>query len=352
MDKERMISALDYDRLIHERVSGLLERKAEENKVAVGRLAAVEKSWTKLNAGILEESAEEFDLAEAEVRAMTKAKGRLAKNPCEPESEKDYAIAGKILDTSEGVGLSRLFVRVLDPDEEQPLILETETDAFGNFTFNFSGEVLKKLEGNNRELSFRAYSDPGDPKSLVHSEDVRMNIRPGRVKDLSFKIRCDDELMDRVEAGVALKDNVESDDEIVRLRFEDLKAADDVFNRRADVYLEEIKTLREELSVETPDLPPSFSLPSDDRLELLTPSEGEVAETRVVPKGTDLEEIDGIGPSRAKRLREAGVRDAETFMKRDEESLRMVLGDVDISVMKKDAEALVKRNTVARRSPK
>ncbi|MEM9446413.1 MAG: helix-hairpin-helix domain-containing protein [Verrucomicrobiota bacterium] len=55
-----------------------------------------------------------------------------------------------------------------------------------------------------------------------------------------------------------------------------------------------------------------------------------------------LEEINGLGPSRAKKLRKAGINDVSAFVAADDEKLISILGNVDIQAMKKDGRKLLK----------
>lgn len=60
------------------------------------------------------------------------------------------------------------------------------------------------------------------------------------------------------------------------------------------------------------------------------------------PDELDLEDVWGIGPKRADRLRHAGITDVQTLSEADEERLREVLGNVDVHEMKLEAAALLK----------
>jgi predicted flap endonuclease-1-like 5' DNA nuclease len=60
-------------------------------------------------------------------------------------------------------------------------------------------------------------------------------------------------------------------------------------------------------------------------------------------KGIPLTEIPGIGPSRAKKLKKAGIADANAFSKASEKKLGEILGNLDIKKMKRDASKLLKK---------
>lgn len=58
---------------------------------------------------------------------------------------------------------------------------------------------------------------------------------------------------------------------------------------------------------------------------------------------TDLEKIKGIGPVRAAKLREAGIKDIETLVRTDSRKLVNVLTGMDVNEVKKEAEKVAKR---------
>lgn len=66
--------------------------------------------------------------------------------------------------------------------------------------------------------------------------------------------------------------------------------------------------------------------------------------TKLKIKGTPLEEIPGVGPSRAKKLRKGGISDAKAFSKASEKKLKDILGNLDIKKMKKDCDKVIKKS--------
>jgi predicted flap endonuclease-1-like 5' DNA nuclease len=61
-------------------------------------------------------------------------------------------------------------------------------------------------------------------------------------------------------------------------------------------------------------------------------------------KGIPLEDIPGIGPTRAKKLNKAGISDAKAFSKVSEKKLKEVLGNLDIKKMKRDCDKVIKKS--------
>jgi helix-hairpin-helix protein len=62
-----------------------------------------------------------------------------------------------------------------------------------------------------------------------------------------------------------------------------------------------------------------------------------------VAEDVDLEDVWGIGPKRADRLREAGITDVQALSEADEGRLREILGDVDVQRFKRDSAALLEQ---------
>jgi hypothetical protein len=348
MANEHETSPADYDHIVRERVKTIIDRKMVANEAAIGRLNELESSWTGLNKDLEEGIKEEFELIGFESRAMEKARARLDRNPCEVDDENAFVLAGKVRDIDEKAGLPSLLVKVLGPadrGEEQPVIAEEETDAFGNFTVKFSGEDLEKLQGNNRELGFQVYSDP---KTLVHGEDLRMNVRPGRIKDIFLNIKCGDDLIDRLDAGLALRENIDRDEELVRRRVANTSEAHAAFSRRVSIGLEDLGILKDELSIAPPGVPSRIGRlvgmePSEE------PEEERAPEDEVEPEPTEaeeeaapeLEDIPGIGSLRAARLRAVGI----PFVEANDVVLTRVLGNLRIDDMKTEATALLRTVT-------
>jgi carotenoid cleavage dioxygenase len=56
-----------------------------------------------------------------------------------------------------------------------------------------------------------------------------------------------------------------------------------------------------------------------------------------------LEDLPGIGPSRAKKLKKAGIKDGNTLAETEDSRLKDILGNIDIKKMKREAKKLVNR---------
>jgi len=56
-----------------------------------------------------------------------------------------------------------------------------------------------------------------------------------------------------------------------------------------------------------------------------------------------LEELPGIGPSRAKKLKKAGIKDGNTLAETEDSILKEVLGNLDVKKIKREAGKLIKK---------
>lgn len=66
--------------------------------------------------------------------------------------------------------------------------------------------------------------------------------------------------------------------------------------------------------------------------------------TKLKLKGIPLEDIPGVGPSRAKKLRKGGISDAKAFSSASEKKLKDILGNLDIKKMKRNCATVIKKN--------
>ncbi len=56
-----------------------------------------------------------------------------------------------------------------------------------------------------------------------------------------------------------------------------------------------------------------------------------------------LEELPGIGPARAKKLKKAGIRDGHNLAAAEESKLKEILGNLNVRKMKREAGKLIKK---------
>jgi hypothetical protein len=54
-----------------------------------------------------------------------------------------------------------------------------------------------------------------------------------------------------------------------------------------------------------------------------------------------LEDLPGIGPSRAKKLKKAGIKDGNAIVDAEESKLKEILGNLDVKKMKREAKKLI-----------
>lgn len=381
--QEKTAFTIDYENAVHERLKNIIDSKRSENEAAVGRLKSLESSWNDLNKSLEQEIKAEFDLMVLEEQATERARSLLRKN-CVPVKKNAFVIAGKVVDAESMVGLPGLLIKIVkNRCKEQEVLTESRTDPFGNFTGTISPDNLDDKNCGKKVLTFLVFSDP---KTLVHSEDKPMQIKRGKVEHVTLAIPCGANISDRLEGGKAVRDSVEKDAEVVSLRLTNMREAHTAVNRLAAVSLEDLQILSEELSIDPPDLPspdiPDSPLPEDEQDDEIPeepddttcypdredfdikisktkkdefssePNVEREVEVSTETKGVTLEDITGIGRAKAEKVREAGITDVKAFSEADEVKLREILGDMDISKMKKESISLLEQAREASRESK
>lgn len=264
MEEKKKNETINFEEIIRERLNEIIKQKEIENKEAVGKLDMLETSWNKINKSFEDEIKAEIDLVSKDEQTMVKTKTLLKKGPSVVGQEDMFAISGKVVEAESGVGVPSLLIKILESGEREKRVLaEASSDHYGNFTFSFSGEDLQKIQGT-KILTFHVYSDT---KTLVHSEDVQMQVRPGGIKSVTLSIPASAAISDRLEAGKALGESVEKDDELVNSRMSEMKEVHTTLKRLRKVSFEELQKLKEELSGTPPLLPPLPEEPAEGELE-------------------------------------------------------------------------------------
>jgi predicted flap endonuclease-1-like 5' DNA nuclease len=132
-----------------------------------------------------------------------------------------------------------------------------------------------------------------------------------------------------------------------------------VFDRKPDLYLTifdwlgtRIKTTKDKIRYNAKPregfyikLPRSTvsKIPQPEKKVLEKPKKKSRKKMKLKTKGVSLEEIPGIGPSRAKKLKKAGISDASAFSKASEKKLKETLGNLDFKKMKRDCAKILKK---------
>ncbi|GAX60136.1 phage portal protein [Candidatus Scalindua japonica] len=245
----------DYEALIDERLKNIIDSKSKENEEAIGRLKALETSWADLNDDLEKEIKNEFDNMALEERSTNRALNLLDKNPCISTQENAFVIAGKAIDEESKIGLPGLLTKISKTAKnEEDVLIKTYTDHFGNFTGTILLDEETEREGREERkqaLNFSFFLENG---KHVYKEEVHMQIKAGKVEKITIFVPCAPELIDRKEGSKSVRDSVEKDAELVKLRLINMKEANTAITRMATVNLEDLRELEEELSFPPPDL--------------------------------------------------------------------------------------------------
>jgi hypothetical protein len=250
MTEGEILKPVDYSKNLKTRTDARYSEKAEEHKVFLGELEAAEVSWKEATKSVLEAVRAGNDLMAADVNAMKAAVGHVGKEPCVTGSDRVFTIAGKVADAGGGtVGIPGLLVKVLGPGQtEKQALAEAVTDSCGNFALRLDKEALGSVHGRKTELTFVVYSDA---REVIHSEDVAMEVRVGRIERVHLAVCCPEEIRNRLAAGEALRASVEVDNEKVEKAAGDMMAADTDLKSIMEMELEDLRLLRNEMAVES-----------------------------------------------------------------------------------------------------
>lgn len=343
------------------RIARILDAKRRENEEVLGALKAVDDAWEGLNKEVDATIGTEFDLMEAEREAVLAAKKRLDKPRTEPVDE-GFVLGGKVRDVEKKAGLPGVLVRLVrEKDGEEEVLAETLTDQMGNFALLVPKAKLRAptARRGGERLRIEALSKAGErplftlKKSLV--------LEAGKVEEVELKVPSGPKIEDRLTAAETVRDSVEESLQVVERRITSMKAAHTAVSRFAGLTRDGLKALREELAVEPPEIvaavpvagiepepsPGGAPSPPEPAPEP-APPEPRPTPRPVLPRRPTpaepprLEDINGIGPARAKKLRSAGIVDVQDFIEADNRVLKRILGDLDIKEMKILARKLLR----------
>ncbi len=341
----------EYEAIIDERLRNIIDSKSNENEEAIGRLKALETSWKALNSDLEQEIKSEFDNMALEENSTKRALNLLDKNSCVSVQENAFVIAGKVIDEESKIGLPGLLTKISKRvKKEENVPIETYSDHFGNFTGTILLDEKDEPEGREEKKQTLLFSFFLENGKTVYKEERRMQIKAGIVEKIIISVPCTPELSDQKEGGKYVRDSVEKDAELVKLRFKNMKEANTAISRMAEVGLEDIRELAEELSIAPPGLPERTEdvICKPERKSGPLPRISVEEEADDITETNDfitvgLEEINGIGPVTARNLRNEGIKDALKFLEADEDNLKKIMGNVDISEMKKYAASLLEK---------
>jgi predicted flap endonuclease-1-like 5' DNA nuclease len=126
-----------------------------------------------------------------------------------------------------------------------------------------------------------------------------------------------------------------------------MRSAHTALTRFSALTRESLETLREELAAEPPELRAAVRVAG---IEPPEPVDGGGDRTPPTPRppttSTPLEDIRGVGPKRAEKLRAAGIPDLEAFLRTDSAKLVEIAG-LDADVAKEDARKVIEERRAA-----
>jgi len=145
----------------------------------------------------------------------------------------------------------------------------------------------------------------------------------------------------------SLKDSLDESLRSVEERGKSMRAAHTAVTRFAKLTRDDLESLRGELATDPPDVVAAIPVAG---IELPEPSGGGGGPTPAIPRpttSTPLENIRGIGPVRADRLRAAGIPDLEAFLRTDTAKL-VELAGFDADVAKEEARKVLEEVLASR----
>lgn len=249
---------LNFEAEIIDRIDDLIASKKRENEKTIGRLNNLETSWKDVNADLDKELSGEIDLLSDEEEAIDKAKKRLRRNPFAEIDVNTFRIAGRVEEIDSKIGLPGLTVKILIGSTEKEV--EAKTDSYGNF---FAEIPIMQL----KSLVFAVFLKSD---TLIHKEEIRLITKAGTVKEVTLSIKFNEKLADSLAFGKLVKESIESDEELLKLRTTNMKEAYKAYGRLKETTFSHMKMLKDELTLSPPNVvisPPTTEEPVAAEIE-------------------------------------------------------------------------------------
>ncbi len=250
-EKEQSLG-INFEAEIIDRINSLVSLKRAENVFALGRLDKMETSWQDINTALDEEIRVEIDLLDDEAEAIEDAKKRLQRNICLGVERKRYGIAGKVVDMDSKIGLPGLRVKIAPSDSEKDeYLVEETTDNYGNFSMELVLKDFEIKEGEPTKFRFDIFLTTD---KVVHTEDKQVKPTSGKIDHIILAVKCTGELKGSRDFGIQVKESVENDAELVKLRIGNMKSAYAAFARLPGTTLAFLRDLKAEIAVSPPEI--------------------------------------------------------------------------------------------------
>lgn len=317
------------------RIARILEAKRRDNADVLSALRVAEDAWEELGKEVDTAIGDEFDLVNAEQQAVQAARGRLVEPEFEP-SEQHFVVVGRVFERDSQTGLPQVLVRITrERSDAAGPVAEVVTDAGGAFR-----ALLAVADGGpNAAASLRleALTSTGGRPLAVVRRDVRLEA--GGVERVDMPVARTRGIADRVTAGEAAGESIDEAIAAIELRLDSMRAAHTATTRFSELTRDGLRELSDALAVDPPPVTPAVPLDATEPFALVdgpppSPTQPEPKPPQPqpeppqpepkpppVPPSTPLEDLRGIGPQLAQRLREAGIADVEALVDADFDTL-------------------------------
>lgn len=253
---------IDLEAQMARRRDDLIARKRAENELTIARIATLDTAWEDVNGDIDNDLKSGLDSARVELQAVQDAKERLTRNVCEGVNEREYALAGKLIDVKSAVGLPGLTVRMSTGAEGATSAgQQVQTDNFGDFYFAFGADATAAMVRAGKLQMLLVVLFGVD--TVVHREQLSLAPKAGTVEHVVIRVDCTGKLKDVLDQGTQVADSVKSDAKLVEDRAANFETAYAQVPDLAETTLSQLRLLKRELSVEVsqPPAPPAPTQP-------------------------------------------------------------------------------------------
>lgn len=309
------------------RIARILDAKRRGNAEILSSLKVAEESWERLNKEVDTAIGHEFDLVASERDAVQAARDRL-EDPGKEPSDDGFVVTGRVFDNTSKVGLPQILVRVMaDRDVAGEPLAEAVTDAAGAYRAVVRAELFDPA-GDQTAVRVEAMQ-PADGRIVARAR-LALVMRVGGVEQVDLPVKATRGVSDQVVAGEAARDSVEETLASVELRLASMRAAHTATTRFSDLTRDGLKDLSAAMAADPPPIESSVPIPGIDPVappDRPTPPDPDEPQPDPPVTSTSLEEIPGIGPRIAKKLRDAGIPDVETLVRFPPEKLAEILGE-------------------------
>ena len=236
----------DCEAGMNERIEEIIAAKKAENCVTLGRLRVAEAAWKKVVAERDKEAADEIRRLDDEAVMVGEARLSLGRHMRLRISKTSYGIACRAVDRDSGVGLPGLLVDItVSPPGKDKLRLEGKTDKSGSYFVRIPAKQLSLDKKASTRVTIALMLPPD---TIVHQEEVLLKPKAGTTDDVTLAIKHTEPLSAVVAYGRRLKESVEKDEELVKLRHANMKEAYSALSHLSDATLSGIGNLRRGLS--------------------------------------------------------------------------------------------------------